>query len=283
MKKILTVLLALLLTGTILLFCSTLIASRMLAPSLDENGAPVDDRTVREEKELLRERIGALAELYGFSAGPVIDAVSEETLRDLNVQASRWWSSVLLDGRPGKEIEWDTGGVEKALAEDPSVAEGGAERLEELTVAVRGEIRGSVIRMVLPLRQQIIRLGLQKIGKRVNLPSLIRFFTEIPWAALALCALLAGLIALVHSRQFHTAVRYIGSAMGAAALVTVCLAVLYLLAGVYPMIREASASLTLQYGHFLTGALVRTGICAAVLAAACVLCLKLSRKGGAAA
>ena len=70
--------------------------------------------------------------------------------------------------------------------------------------------------------------------------SLVAFFMGVPWAVLALCALLAGLIALIQSRRIRGSLRYIGSAMGAAAIVIVCAAVLYLLAGVQPMIREVS-------------------------------------------
>ena len=71
--------------------------------------------------------------------------------------------------------------------------------------------------------------------------------------------------------------------MGAAALVMICITVLYLSAGIQPMIREASDSLTIQYQGIMTGALVRVGVFAVLMAAACVLCLKTGRKGGAAA
>ena len=279
MRKILSVLLAFLLTGTLVFFGVTLIAHQVIAPALNEEGAPVSDAFIREEKEMIRERVNAFAEIFGFSPEPVIAAIDDEILQDLNRQASLWWSSLLRDGKPGKEIGWSTKELERILASDPSVADD-EDKADEMASAAAGEIRESVIRMVLPMRQQVIRLGMKKLGKRVNLPSLIHFLTGLPWAAAMLCVLLAGLIALIRSRRIRDSLPYIGSAMGAAALVMICITVLYLSAGIQPMIREASDSLTIQYQGIMTGALVRVGVFAVLMAAACVLCLKTGRKGG---
>ena len=279
MKKILAVLLAFMLTGTLILFSVSFLGRQIILPAMNEDGAQVSDAVIREEQQLARERVTRLADLYGFDAEPVVSLIGEETLRDLNSQASRWWSTVLQDGTTGESLRWDTRELEQVLASDPRLAANkDPERDEYLEVSAAEDVRNSILRMVLPMRVQVIRLGLQEIGKRIDLPNIITFFLEVPWAALALCALLAGLIALLQGKKFHDAALYIGSAMGGAALVLAALIALYLCAGILPMIREASAGLTIQYRSILSGTMIRAGILTAALAAGCVLCLAPKRK-----
>ena len=83
MKKAFLWLLAFLLTGTLIVFSVSFVARQMLVPAMADDGAPVGDDVIREEQELVRERITELSELYGFSAEPVIALVDGETLRDL--------------------------------------------------------------------------------------------------------------------------------------------------------------------------------------------------------
>ena len=279
MKKILAVLLAFMLTGTLILFSVSFLGRQIILPAMNEGGAQVSDAVLREEQQLARERVTRLADLYGFDAEPVVSLIGEETLRDLNSQASRWWSTVLQDGTTGESLRWDTRELEQVLASDPRLAANkDPERDEYLEVSAAEDVRNSILRMVLPMRVQVIRLGLQEIGKRIDLPNIITFFLEVPWAALVLCALLAGLIALLQGKKFHDAALYIGSAMGGAALVLAALMALYLCAGILPMIREASAGLTIQYRSILSGTMIRAGILTAALAAGCVLCLAPKRK-----
>ena len=279
MKKILAVLLAFMLTGTLILFSVSFLGRQIILPAMNEGGAQVSDAVIREEQQLARERVTRLADLYGFDAEPVVSLIGEETLRDLNSQASRWWSTVLQDGTTGESLRWDTRELEQVLASDPRLAANkDPERDEYLEVSAAEDVRNSILRMVLPMRVQVIRLGLQEIGKRIDLPNIITFFLEVPWAALALCALLAGLIALLQGKKFRDAALYIGSAMGGAALVLAALMALYLCAGILPMIREASAGLTIQYRSILSGTMIRAGILTAALAAGCVLCLAPKRK-----
>lgn len=279
MKKILAVLLAFMLTGTMILFSVSFLGRQIILPAMNEGGAQVSDAVIREEQQLARERVTRLADLYGFDAEPVVSLIGEETLRDLNSQASRWWSTVLQDGTTGESLRWDTRELEQVLASDPRLAANkDPERDEYLEVSAAEDVRNSILRMVLPMRVQVIRLGLQEIGKRIDLPNIITFFLEVPWAALVLCALLAGLIALLQGKKFHDAALYIGSAMGGAALVLAALMALYLCAGILPMIREASAGLTIQYRSILSGTMIRAGILTAALAAGCVLCLAPKRK-----
>ena len=279
MKKILAVLLAFLLTGTLILFCVSFLGRQIILPAMDEDGAQVSNVVIREEQQLAKERITKLAGLYGFEAEPVISLVSEDTLRDLNSQASQWWGTLIRKGKPGETLRWNTSELEQVLASDPLLKEQESEEREEyLEVSAAEDVRSSILHMVLPMRTQVIRLGMREIGKRVDLPSIVSFFLDVPWAALALCALLAGLIALLQGKKFHDAALYIGSALGGAALVLAALMVLYLCAGILPMIREASAGLTIQYQSVVSGTMIRAGILAAAMAAGCILCLSGKRR-----
>ena len=281
MKKVLAILLTFVLTAALVLFCVSFLGRQIVLPAMNENGAPVSDDVIREEQQLARERITKLADLYGFEAEPVIRLIDEETLRDLNSQASGWWSTLLREGTTGEALQWDTGELEQVLASDPRLnGNEDRERAEYLEESAAEDVRNSILRMVLPMRIQVIRLAMQEIGKRVDLLSLITFFLGVPWAALALCALLTGLIVLLREREPRGAALYVGSAMGAAALVLAALVALYMCAGILPMIREASAGLAVQYQSVLSGTLVRAGILAAAMAAGCVLCLARKRKNG---
>ena len=244
---------------------------------MGEEGATVSESLIREEKDLARERITALSELYGFDPEPVAALVNEDVLKDLNSQASLWWSSVLRDGKAGKDLRWDTTELEKVLAADPAAQEN-PDEAEYYVSSVAEEIHKSIVNMVLPMRQLVISLGLEKAGKRVDIVNIVEFFVGMPWAALALAALIAGLIALTDGRPIRRVLGYIGSAMGAAALVLAVIAVLYLCAGILPMIKEASTGLTLQYQSTVTSSLLLTAGIVVALAAGCVACLLKSRE-----
>ena len=281
MKRIAAILLSFLLTAALTLFCVSLIVTGILAPAMSGDGAQVSDNLIREEQKLVRERIDALAELYGFDPEPVKEFVDEEKLRSLNAQASAWWSSVLQNGKAGDDLSWDTGDLREVLYADPLLtAERDWIKAESNAIIIAQEIQESVFRVVLPMRQNVIRMGLKKVGDRVDLANVISFFMGVPWASLALCALLAGLIALLESSELVRALVYIGSALGGAVLVLAALVVLYLFAGILPMIREASQSLTIQYRAEENKALITAAALAILMAAGCILCLRRRRKDG---
>ena len=279
MRKIIAILLAFLLTGALLLFCMSFLGRQALMPAMNEQGTPASDELIREEQQLIRERVTYLAELHGFQAEPVIARIDEDTLRELNAQASLWLSSILQYGHTGEDIRWDTKELERTIAEHSTVSEPGDEEAAEAMAFTAAEaVKNSVIRTVLPLRQQIIQLGLLKAGERIDLPNLITFFLGVPWAALALSALLAGLIALAGSRTIRGSLRYIGGALGAAALVLIAAAILYLCANILPMIREASESLAFMYPGTVSRLAVPAGILTAAMIAGSIVCLAMSRE-----
>lgn len=277
MKKILLWLLAFALTGTLLLTCVSLIGRQVIAPGLQEDGAQVSDAVIREEKELARQRITELADLYGFTAEPVIGFVDEETLRGLHREASAWYSRILTSGKAGEDVEWNPEGLEEIFAKDPAIAALERDEAESMILSCTAEVRRSMLRMVLPMRQQVIGIGLQMAAKKVDIANLLEFLTGTPWALLAFSAFIAGLIALIAGR-LRASLKYIGSALGAAAIVLAVLVILYLIAGIQPMIREASAGLAIQYQDMVSGPAVLTGVLAAVMLAGCIVCLAQGRK-----
>ena len=281
MKKILAILLAFLLTGTLIGFVLTFAVRQAVAPAMREGRTEVSDEVIREEKQLATEQIQRLAELYGFEAEPVTALITGDLLKDLNVQAADWWSQLLNDGRAGEVPTWDTEELEQVISEDPNLAAmEDREQAEYRISSAIEEVRGSVVRLVLPMRQQTIRLGLQAAGKRVDLPSLILFLIGTPWALLALSALLAGLVALLCFRNAKDIRQYIGSALGAAAIVLVAVIILFAASGIEPMLREASASLAFLYSRLFSAAVIRAGALTLAMAALCAVMLSRSGKRG---
>lgn len=279
MKKIVLIPLAFLLTASLIIFSLSLIGNSIIAPAMGENGAQVSDAVIREEMDLIRERITKLSELYGFTAEPVIACVDEETVRELNRQASRWWSSALKEGKAGDDLSWSISGLMEILSSDPALDTAKEDdETESLILNIAEEVRKSVFRVILPMRQITIRLGLKEAGRIADLPNLISFFLGVPWAALALSVLLAGLIALLENRNLKNGMIYIGSALGAAAIVLAAVGVLYLCAGILPMIREASQSLTIQYSNTAKNTMILTLALIVVMTAGCILCLRQRRK-----
>ena len=90
--------------------------------------------------------------------------------------------------------------------------------------------------------------------------------------------MLAGLIALAGSRTIRGSLRYIGGALGAAALVLIAAAILYLCANILPMIREASESLAFMYRGAVSRLAVPAGILTAAMIAGSIVCLAMSRE-----
>ena len=281
MRKFFALILTLLLTGSLILFTLAFAAGQAVSPAMEEGGIQVSDAVIREEKALAAEKINELSALYGFDPEPVIALVTDELLKDLNDQASAWWSAILTEGQAGEAPVWDAEELDRTLNADPYfTAMEDREEAEYLVSSAVTEVHRAILRMVLPIRQQTVRLGLQETVKRVDLPNLVAFFAGTLWALLALCALLSGLIVLLFIRRLKDAAQFIGSALGAAAITVLAVMILLKTAGIESMLREASVSLAFLYGRLLGGALLRAGLAALVMAAGCAALILLSGKRG---
>ena len=281
MKKVISILLAFLLASALILFSISFIGNRIIAPGMSENGAAVNDSVINEELGIVRERVTELSVIYGFNADTVNSLIDRDTLSQLNRQAFQWWKSILQEGKAGEALYWDTDDLyEHVLSDSVQNAEGNWTKASSLAQEITEKVRECVFRIVLPMRQNVIRLGLKKIGDRIDLPGMISFFMSIPWALLALCMLLAGLIFLIAGKNPVGALPYIGSALGGAALVLAAILAVYLSAGILRMIQEASQSLMIQYRTVELGSLITASVMTAVMTAGCVMCLKTRRKGG---
>ena len=279
MRKIVSFILALLLTGALFLFCVSLTGRRIIAPAMREDGWQASDTVVRDEMDLIARRIEQIADLYEFDPAPVTALADEAAVRELNSQASRWWSVLLNEGAAGEDIAWKADTLEETIGAHLKADVREADRADHIRDAA-ADVRRSVENVVLPFRRAVIRLGMQEAGKRIDVVNMLRFFLGVPWAALALCALLSGLIVLAAGREIRQGLPWIGSALGASALVMAALIAMILVLDIRPMIREASESLTLQYSNLLSGALILFAVLAAVLLAGCAACLIMSRRSG---
>jgi len=279
-KRVISWLLAFLLAAALILFGVSFAFRGIAAPALAEGGSVVSDDVRAREMELIREKTTSLADLYGFSPEPVIACVDENLLRDLNRQSALWWKGLVTDGVPGEAPDWDTTRLEMTLyADEQMIARYGERQAEEVAAKACTEVIRTVNRVVLPMRTLAISAALEKIGKRIDLADLVRFLLQVPPAALAVSALLAGLIALLEGRRFSRCLRYIGAALGAAALVLVVLAILLSFSGFPGMIREASESLAVQLESLSSGLQIRQGLLVLALTAGCAGCLFLYRRG----
>ena len=234
------------------------------------------------EMELIREKIAELAPIYEFSAETAMEYITPDKVAEMNEQAASWWNGLLTNGEAGEAPVFDTEELVSAFTEDLMPAGSDQEEPDgeaELRASDSANaIAGSVLRIVLPLRLPVISIGMGKAAERVDVGNIIRFLLGIRWAALALCALLAGLIALLESRKLRMSLKYIGSAMGAAVLVIIAGCVLYVLTGVDRLIAGASPSLSVQYGSLLNSAMIPLFIYTGVQFIGCIVCLILCRR-----
>ena len=282
MKKVLCWLLALLLAGSLALFGFSYIGAEAVEPGLREGGTVASASVQDMEMQLIRDRIMELAPIYEFGARTALEYVTPEKLAEMNRQAARWWNTLLTSGEAGEAPALETEELVAAFTAELRSAgnEGADEELELRASEAANAVAESVLRIVLPLRLPVIGIGTNKAAERVDVGNVIRFLTGVRWAALALCALLAGLIALLESRKLRMSLKYIGSAMGAAVLVMAGGVLLYFMAGIDPLITGASPSLGIQYHALFSGALTRLLVCAAVLLVGCVVCLVFFRRQG---
>lgn len=283
MKKALVWILMFLLTGSLILSGAGLVFRRAVAPALAADGAPLSDHVAAQEKDLIRGRITELAGLYGFSAETATARIDAETLDSLNKQAALWWKKVVEEGTVGDEPALDTEPIRQALLSDPAFTAGrDADEAEILAGEAAKAIRQSVIRVVLPIRLPVFGKALAEIGKRADLPNLIRFALDLPWTALALSALLAGLIALLEADRPRFSLCHIGGALGGAGLTMAALLVFLCVWRMQAdrIIHEASGSLGHQFNSLMSAVTLRAGILSAVMIAGGAVCLILGRRKG---
>jgi len=273
-KAFLSGLLAFFLAGSLILFCLAFACGRAAGPVLYGEENQPGSADLEEERRLIGDKVAGLSEILGFSADPVMELVTPENLGDLHALSAEWWRDLLHNGYAGADPRWDSPDLLSVLRADPAFSGmDDPDLAEERINTAAEEIRKAVIRVVFPFRPQLLRFAVEKLSRRVDIPNLMDFLRGTPWAFLALCALLSGLIVLAGGAGVRPALRYIGAALGAAALTVAACAVLYLCAGVLPMVREASESLTAMYRSASSRALVPAALFAGILAAGCALCL----------
>jgi hypothetical protein len=80
-------------------------------------------------------------------------------LEDLNVQSAAWWNMLLTEGVSAEEPQWNTETIREQLSMDPSfVGNDSEEAADRKIMQAEAAIRQAVVRTVLPMRGNILRL-----------------------------------------------------------------------------------------------------------------------------
>lgn len=273
MKKAIVLILAFLLTGSLVLLAVSAPFGRVLSSGLRESGAEISGAVTEEEVRLARERAGEIAELYGFDPETIAPLITREQMEELNRQTSLWWHELLSEGKTGNAPVFEPEEMVERIADDLA---GRMEEEEALSLAGEAavQIRERVTRIALPLRQNVISRGLLEMNQRVDWKGFVDFGTGLPLAAFALCAVLSALIALL-SPSLREGLYALGGALAGAALVVVALWIAARALGLQAMIREASESLALQYTSVVSGMSAGMLGLAGVMLVCGVLCLAI--------
>ena len=270
-------LLCLLLT---LLAASLLVWRVTASPGLHEEIA-LNDAVQRQQEEHLEERIGVLAAIYGFDEAPVLDMLRGKNLRDLNRQAVSWWTRVAQDGTVEEIPSPDTETLTELLILDEGFqAQHPAETLGETATEAAGKIARVFLREALPVRTELIEPGLKKVQEWIDLPEAAALAHRLSAVLALFCVLLAGFIALLLSRRLRDCLRWLGAAMGAAALLSAAGLGLWRILNVRGIVEEANLPLAEQIRRLEGTLLPQAAAEILLLAGGAALCFLLLRKPG---
>ncbi len=273
MKKAIVLILAFLLTGSLVLLAVSAPFGRGLSSGLRWSVAEISGAVTEEEVRLARERAGEIAELYGFDPETVMPLITREQMEEMNRQTSLWWHELLSEGKTGEAPVFEPEELEEKIAADLAGRMGEDEAFS-LAEEAAELIRERITRIALPLRQNVISRGLLEMNQRLDWKGAIDLGTGLPLAAFTLCAVLSGLIALL-SPSLREGLYALGGALAGAALVVVALWIAARGLGLQAMIREASESLALQYTSVVSGMSAGMLGLAGVMLVCGVLCLAL--------
>lgn len=183
------------------------------------------DAVIDAQYTRIGEAVDALAQKYPFEPKTVMDFVTRDRLEDFNAQVVHWWMGLLQADPVLTAPSYDVEGLLDAVKADETFRAGVPE--SSWTATARDKIvqgvQDIVVQAVTPLRLSLLSLGLGKALSMADVPTLRGYLPYLPWALLAACVLLAGLLLLCTHRRMIKGVLYIGSACGAAGI---CLGVI---------------------------------------------------------
>ena len=268
------------LTGLLALTLFSFAARHLLTPAEGEGSVQLNETLISQEAELAEAKIRQLAEVYPFQPETVLDVLDRETLTEMSRQSAAWWRQLLTEASLRERPDFETEELETALFSDPGIMELRENEAESTVREISAKVKEILQRTVLPMRQPVLSRVMKELKERFDLKNLIDFATGLPWALLALCAVIAGLIALVTARKMRLTLKYLGAAFGGAVLTVAAVWLAVHFAGLIPLIRESSESMARQAEMLANRVLLREGAMALAMALGSVACLFLYRRGG---
>ena len=265
-----TVLLALLLTVTV----ACTLAVRIMTSAGLHLSAAADESVVDEQQKKIWESFDLLAEEYGFSAEAVKAVVSREELQEANREVAAWWTGLLTEGKTEPMPRWYSAELEKAVSESMT-----ANSQADLRTAV-ADLTYIVDRAVFPLRGALVSRGMEYVREHADVPALIRTMRKLPPLGFALCALAAGLIALLTGREIRVSLKHYGTALACAGFSLLTAGVTVLILQPKDMIVQVSRALAAEFSSLTNRIGLETAGIVLLLVAAGYCCLYLYRNGG---
>ena len=262
------VLLTVALTGTLL----GATAVRMLTSGESHVRISTDRQVVAGQMEKISDAVRDLAEEFGFSAEPVISAVSRDEITDLNTRMAEWWTKIVREGIMDDVPSWSADSLIPVMMEtmDPEKVSGD---LYEKAAEAAGELEKTVRETAMPVRTSIISFGVRYLNRRVDLPGAVRTASRLPVLGIAACIFLAGLIALVTAKKFRVSLKYYGAAFGGAGIAAAFCMILAGTMGIQGMISRVSEGMSRQTGLMIREMALEGGLYILILLAAGAVCL----------
>ena len=262
------VLLTTVLTGTVL--CTA--AVQALTSEENHIRIATDPQVIDGQMERIAGAVRDLAEEYGFSAEPVIRAVSRDEITELNTSMAGWWTKIVTEGIMDDEPSWTADALVPVMLETMDPEADSSDSYEKAVKAAE-EIEKTVRAGAMPVRMPILSFGLRYLRRMADIPGAVRTASRLPVLGAAAGLLLAGLIALLTAAGIRVSLRYYGAAFGGAGIAAAFCMILARTAGIPEMISEASEGMSRQAGLAFREMALETGLYILILLAAGTACL----------
>ncbi len=259
---------------TVALACTLLsiTAVRMLTSEESHIRISTDRKVIAGQMEKIAGAVRDLAEEYGFSAEPVIRAIPQDDISELNIQMARWWTRIATEGIMESVPSWSAESLIPAIMETMDPGKVSGDPFDKAAEAA-GEIEKTVQEAAMPVRTSLIAFGVRYLNRRVDLPGAVRTASRFPALGGAACLLLAGMIALLTARKVRTSLKYYGAAFGGAGIAAAFCMILAGTAGIQEMISRVSEGMSRQTGLAIRGLVLEGGLYILILLAAGAACL----------
>ena len=166
---------------TVALACTLLsiTAVRMLTSEESHIRISTDRKVIAGQMEKIAGAVRDLAEEYGFSAEPVIRAIPQDDISELNIQMARWWTRIATEGIMESVPSWSAESLIPAIMETMDPGKVSGDPFDKAAEAA-GEIEKTVQEAAMPVRTSLIAFGVRYLNRRVDLPGAVRTASRFP-------------------------------------------------------------------------------------------------------